>query len=537
MALRIDTPVAPTSDVSAPAADQQQAILVAQAGQPNAPVQTQAAEVVIEVSEGSILRLPEGASIDQPRMNGTNLEFVQPDGSVIVVPNGAIQGLTIFIGGIEIPPITVAALFEESNIQTAAGPEGNSVSSSGGNFERPVGDIGDAFQYGGLLDDSAAAGIGDGAGVQAADANLAPILEEEIYEVRLTEEALENGFPDDLGTFDFSSVREFSGSLGAVDPNNDAMTFTFGTPSTAFTSGGVPVTWTGAGTSTLTGWAGDVKVFEASFTGPAGEYTITLYKPIDHTGAGEDELAINLPITVTDVPGGMSTPATIRLIIEDDSPVVRLTPDAGEGATRLSISVDETVGAERAAQGESANGNSDDAEGVLGRTTSNFAGGLADLFTLTGGYGADGAAATDPLAISFSFTGIPAGGLATNLSATNGGPITLFLEGGAIVGRDAGNAIAFRLEIVGTPGAEQIETTLFKAISHGSSERLDETAFLRVLQGAVQLRMDVTATDFDGDSASTSATIDLANGESSVVGFEDDGPTSMGVVTSSTVVD
>ena len=63
----------------------------------------------------------EDISIDEPRENGTVLEFVQPDGTVIAVPNGAIEGLTIFIGTVEIPPIAVAALFEEHGIDPETG--------------------------------------------------------------------------------------------------------------------------------------------------------------------------------------------------------------------------------------------------------------------------------------------------------------------------------------------------------------------------------------------------------------------------------
>lgn len=531
MALRIDTPVAPTSDVSGTAAEQRPAILVAQAGQANVPVPPQA-EVVVEIAEGSILRLPEGASIDAPRMNGVNLEFVQPDGSVIVVPNGAIQGLTIFIGAVEIPPIAVAALFEESNIQTAAGPEGSSTNSSGGNFERPVGDIGDAFEYGGLLGDTAAAGFGDGDDVEQGDANLAPMVGDELVVVRLTEEALTDGFADDVGEFDRSSVRVYTGNLGASDPNGDPMTFIFNQPSTPMTSGGVVVTWTGQGTGTLIGWAGDVMVVEARFTGVGDQFTITLYKPVDHANPNvEDEVTIDLPVVVTDVPGGISTPTTIRLIIEDDSPVVRLEAATGEGEgssegdVRLSIAVDETVGTDRDAQGGVANNSSDDVGLGLGQTTTSFGRGLADLFTLTSGFGADGGAAMNALVASFSFVGIPLeGGLTTTLSATDGGLITLFLENGVVFGRDENNNDVFTIEIIGEPGSEQLQTTLFEAISHGDKNSFDEQAFLKVLEGALQLRMDVTATDFDGDSASTFATIDLANGQSEVIGFEDDGP-------------
>jgi hypothetical protein len=126
-------------------------ILVAQATAPAATDATAAAgaapaTVTIEVSEGNILRLPEGASIESPRINGTNLEFVQPDGTVIVVPNGAITGLIIAIGTAEIPAETVAALFDANGIETAAGPEGpTALPSSGGNFATPVPGIGDGL--------------------------------------------------------------------------------------------------------------------------------------------------------------------------------------------------------------------------------------------------------------------------------------------------------------------------------------------------------------------------------------------------------
>jgi hypothetical protein len=113
---------------------------------------------VIEVENGEILRLPAEASVDQPRINGTDLEFVQPDGSIIVVPNGAITGLTIFIGDVEIPAQTVATLFEANGIETAAGPGGpGNARGSGGNFEVPVGGIGDAFNIGDLLPPTALA--------------------------------------------------------------------------------------------------------------------------------------------------------------------------------------------------------------------------------------------------------------------------------------------------------------------------------------------------------------------------------------------
>src|SRR5688572_24936278 len=141
------------TDASEPADVQSETTLVAQAettaetSTETAPPQT----IVIEVGEGSILRLPAGTSVDEPRVNGSNLEFVQPDGTVIVVPNGAITGLTIFIGNTVIPPIAVAALFEDNGIETAAGPDGGDEESGGGNFAEPVPDIGPGLPWGPLL--------------------------------------------------------------------------------------------------------------------------------------------------------------------------------------------------------------------------------------------------------------------------------------------------------------------------------------------------------------------------------------------------
>src|SRR5690606_31876770 len=86
---------------------------------PDAP-----ATLVVAIEDGNIARLPAAADISSPQVNGTDLQFVQPDGTVIVIPNGAVQGLTLFIGDIEIPADTVAALFESNGIETALGPDG-----------------------------------------------------------------------------------------------------------------------------------------------------------------------------------------------------------------------------------------------------------------------------------------------------------------------------------------------------------------------------------------------------------------------------
>ncbi|HEY0918757.1 MAG TPA: hypothetical protein VGD93_06040, partial [Devosia sp.] len=164
---------------------------------------------VVAIEEGAILRLPEGASIDSPRVNGADLEFVQPDGSVIVVPGGAVTGLTIFIGDVEIPPQTVAALFEASGIETAAGPAAEGPASSGGNFAIPPGGIGPALPYGPLLPPT--------------ELGFGPLDELPRYEGLLDDsETPENGLPGPMAA-ELAAVVEDEELANGIDEPDDAV--------------------------------------------------------------------------------------------------------------------------------------------------------------------------------------------------------------------------------------------------------------------------------------------------------------------------
>lgn len=79
------------------------------------------ATAVVSIAAGAV-RLPDGADIGSPRVDGTDLLFVQPDGTVILVPDGAVTAFTLFVGETEIPPDVVVPLLEVAAIDTAAGP-------------------------------------------------------------------------------------------------------------------------------------------------------------------------------------------------------------------------------------------------------------------------------------------------------------------------------------------------------------------------------------------------------------------------------
>ncbi|PKQ76727.1 hypothetical protein CJF47_08960 [Aeromonas sobria] len=293
---------------------------------------------------------------------------------------------------------------------------------------------------------------------------------------------------------------------------------------------------------------------------PVYQLETTLYEALDHGDNARIDEAVNLllsqdgavqlqySVTLVDGDGDSITrSATMDLIsrstdeqevvsqssvfsFDDDGPTLSVSTEISkEELAALQTNLDESVGEDRAASGEVADGNSDDAGPGLAQVYSSVSGGLASLFAQSGvSYGSDGAGSTTS---SLSFVGVPVGGLATNLSSTAGGAITLFWEEGDLVGRDAnGGDPVFTIKIVnvadaGDPPVYQLETTLYEALDHGDNARFDEAVNLLLSQdGAVQLQYSVTVEDADGDRITQSASIPLVTENSSVFSFDDDGP-------------
>ncbi|WP_281705787.1 retention module-containing protein [Aeromonas taiwanensis] len=293
----------------------------------------------------------------------------------------------------------------------------------------------------------------------------------------------------------------------------------------------------------ITGSVGGVNYFTLTVNPTTGAVTLALLDNIWHgdSSNGDDGVALTLGQdiltlvqTVTDADGdkdSMSVDLGVAGVFrfEDDGPTLSVTASVSESeASALQVHLDESVGTDRAAPGETANGNGDDAGPGLAQVRSSVVGGLVSLFAQSGvSYGSDGAGSTVE---SLSFVGVPMGGLVTTLSSTAGGIITLYLEGSDLVGRDAnGGDPVFTIKLINVGTVEapvyQLETTLYEALEHGDTDLFDEAvALLLDEEGAVQLQYSVTITDGDGDSLTKSATVDLISDEQSVFSFEDDGP-------------
>jgi len=81
-----------------------------------------------------MVALPAGVELSDIHVNGRDLVINMPDGSQMVIPNGAVFVPQITIGDVQVPPTNVAALLIDSEPQPAAG----APQSSGGNFATDV---------------------------------------------------------------------------------------------------------------------------------------------------------------------------------------------------------------------------------------------------------------------------------------------------------------------------------------------------------------------------------------------------------------
>ena len=109
-------------------------------------VALQAGNILPLTADGQLV-LPAGVGLDDIKVVGRDLIIQMPDGTQMVVPDGAVFVPEIVVDGVAVPPLNIAALLIGQEPQPAAGR----LQSSGGNFADPVGDIGDPFGLGDLL--------------------------------------------------------------------------------------------------------------------------------------------------------------------------------------------------------------------------------------------------------------------------------------------------------------------------------------------------------------------------------------------------
>ncbi|MER9788668.1 DUF5801 repeats-in-toxin domain-containing protein, partial [Mesorhizobium sp. M0162] len=488
--------------------------------QPAAPAEAKAPaaaaphEYVADAS--NIVKLPADVSIDNIKVDGHNLLLEQADGSVILIKDGALNVPTFIIGDVEVPRVALLAALEASHVDVAFGADGSisagpggAPGSAGGDFTIPPGGIGDGFDISALLPPT---DLQFGR-LEPRELTIGVREEDTTPTIDIGSGFVVNEAALSDGTDPASTAEQVSGTFNIVSGDG------IGT----LVIDGVDVTNGGS----VAGQYGTLVVTGNPTNGYSWVYTLA-DNTLDHhdklsTGTTEG-VSDSFAVVVTDTDNEPAT-ATLNIGVLDDGPTlsVQATVQAGQ---LLSVELDETVGGDRYNSGETedAGGNANTDDGVgLAQVTTGLAGGLSSLFAVGGVYGADGPGSTTG---QLAFTGIPVGGLATNLTATDGGAVTLFLEGGVIVGRDTQNNQVLTIAITGAPGAEQLQTTLYEALNHGADgNKFDSELNLALTNGGqVQLQYEVTRQDGDGDTVIEKATVDLIDGNGSAFSFDDDGP-------------
>ncbi|WP_189545999.1 Ig-like domain-containing protein, partial [Mesorhizobium sp. M2E.F.Ca.ET.209.01.1.1] len=331
----------------------------------NAPAaNTAAANVPHEyhAEAGNVVKLPANVSIDNIKVDGHNLVLVQPDGSEIVIKDGALNVPTFIIGDVEVPRVALIAALEASHVDVAFGADGSisaggngSPSSAGGNFEQPPGGIGDGFGltallpptdlafgqpehrdlFPGLLPDSTPT-IGD---LNPETSGGDTIVYEKGLPTGSGELADHDGSNDsdpsehNTGTFTITSPD----GIGSVNINGQVIS---GAALADSANVHVNVT-TPLGMLTITGYdAGTGQV----------SYTYTLEHSDQHPdGNGTNSTFDNITVIVTDTDGDVSLPGTLSVKIVDDVPTAHddsATQAAENAAVAVDVKANDTAGAD-----------------------------------------------------------------------------------------------------------------------------------------------------------------------------------------------
>ncbi|PHM16795.1 MAG: hypothetical protein CJD30_09850, partial [Sulfuricurvum sp. PD_MW2] len=149
--------------------------------------------------------------------------------------------------------------------------------------------------------------------------NDAPTIGNSSVTANVSEEGLTGGIVDTIGSpSDTTNLSVSTGTMNISDIDS-SVAVTLSAPTAPMTSAGTTVMWSGSGTNTLVGSAGDKVIMTISIDN-TGSYTVTLKGPIDHATTGvEDIKTLSVGVNATD--GALTTTGTLAINIEDDAPI------------------------------------------------------------------------------------------------------------------------------------------------------------------------------------------------------------------------
>ncbi|CTQ54442.1 hypothetical protein LP7551_02975 [Roseibium album] len=266
------------------------------------------------------------------------------------------------------------------------------------------------------------------------------------------------------------------------------------------------------------------EIFRISVDG-SGNVTVTQSQQIDHLPESLDTSNDNANIALSDGLVTLSATATVT-DFDNDQATTTVSADLGSN-----ISFDDDV------PSVTANAVADagitlvtqdaDTIGVASDTDSaSFA--SAFLAAVVPDYGADGAAASNPVVLSAWALAITGGNGTDSLLDSQGENITLSIVSGDVVGSTTSFGEIFRISV---DGSGNVTVTQSQQIDHlpESLDTSNDNANIALSDGLVTLSATATVTDFDNDQATTTVSADLGSN----ISFDDDVPS----VTANAVAD
>ena len=465
------------------------AALVVEIGKTPAVIKAGAQQIV--PGPDGVVTLPPGVELSDIRVVGRNLVVDLPDGTQLIIVDGAIFVPQLVLDGVQVPATNVASLLVGQEVQPAAG---ELPPSSGGNFALPPPPLDPGIPLGDLIPPT--------------EYNYNPPEPEEVLEiendepeaglvsVQLDDDALAGGIAG--GTGDDPDSVNATGFLPASGGDGDL------TWSLLLT--GAPAGFTyvdGPGESILI-QQGGVTVLTVTVNPATGEYSVVQNAPIDHAaGENENNVSFTIEYLVTDEDGDTAV-GTLNIDADDDTPTVDVTA-ASDANVVLTTQDAQTDG--------------DPTDTDTATSTAHFGG----VFGGTSAFGADGAG-TSSTSYALSTTG-GASGL-----TQHGAPINLYLIGGVVVGSTAASAGAVNagntVFDISVNGSGVVTVNQYSQIDHSNTDPSPtgpgyEDHLITLADGSVTLTRTDTVTDGDGDTVTDSAAVGIGAN----IQFADDGPT------------
>ncbi|WP_184805238.1 beta strand repeat-containing protein, partial [Rhizobium leucaenae] len=447
--------------------------------------------IQIVPDNGNIVHLPANTSIDDIHVEGRNLVLIQADGTRIVIINGALHVPTFLIGEVTLPQQAVVAALQQQGINVAEGRDGsvhagNSTDSGHQFTDSQAGNPRTPLNLIGLLGPGDIGGNGNGGNLSGTQTRVPFILQQATETASLIERGTSTGAfltESSTGRFGFGG---HNAAITTVTLVGEAEITGSGTQQlSGLTSGGVPVAVTQNG-QTVTGVANGVTVFTLVFNASTGAYTFTQLAALDHprgANSASDVLELQFRYTVSDT-SGHTVSAVATVDITDSVPVAAVGTAGSVAEAALSAG---NAALTHATGDATATGSLNISWGADGGNTDK------------GGLGDRSVAFTNA---TVSATGEDSGALSSHGLAVH----TALLADGTLVGYTGETA----------PTATSASNIVFYATVSDTDNGHYNFTLVQSLDDAkgsdaITLTFGYTATDSDGDIATNSFTITVAD--------------------------